>query len=239
MKKAFRRVRKKLILGFLARGYHIPIGFLDKYRELVYLRELLIKERIDCVLDVGANIGQFAEDLRYIGFAGRIISFEPIKAEFEKLSRLFANDANWKGYQIALGSETGVQKINISADSMLSSLLENSAYVDFDHQETVTVQRLDQIFDSLDIGADNARVLLKTDAQGYDIEVFKGASSCIERITAVLAEISAKPLYENVPDYKQALQVYQDAGFKLVNITIVFRSDKDEVIDMNCLLKRV
>ncbi len=41
-----------------------------------HLRNLLQLHRIDLVLDVGANRGQFARLVRQLGFLGRIVSFE-------------------------------------------------------------------------------------------------------------------------------------------------------------------
>ena len=40
---------------------------------------------IECILDIGANIGQYAEYLRQIGFKNDIISFEPLNDAYEIL----------------------------------------------------------------------------------------------------------------------------------------------------------
>ncbi len=43
---------------------------------------------VDVVFDIGANIGQFAQNLRNSGFEGRIVSFEAATAAYgELLSR--------------------------------------------------------------------------------------------------------------------------------------------------------
>ncbi len=43
-----------------------------------HIAELIKRNDINLVLDVGANIGQFGQDLRNAGYEGEIISFEPI-----------------------------------------------------------------------------------------------------------------------------------------------------------------
>ena len=47
----------------------------------------LRKFDIDLVLDVGANKGQFASEIRQCGYAGRIVSFEPLSQAHGELLR--------------------------------------------------------------------------------------------------------------------------------------------------------
>src|SRR3954452_3990844 len=44
--------------------------------------KLLASERVDVLLDVGANEGQYAVRMRRAGFDGRIASFEPLADAF-------------------------------------------------------------------------------------------------------------------------------------------------------------
>ena len=46
------------------------------------LSDFIDNRRINLVLDVGANTGQFGQLLRRRGYAGQIISFEPVKEAF-------------------------------------------------------------------------------------------------------------------------------------------------------------
>ena len=72
-------------------------GFLD------FLRS----RKIDTVLDVGANVGQFGRRLRALGYNGDIVSFEPITLVFRELAATAARDRRWFTRQIALGDTNG------------------------------------------------------------------------------------------------------------------------------------
>src|ERR1700682_6223763 len=51
---------------------------------------------VDLVLDVGANVGQFALDILSMGYHGRIVSFEPVSAAYASLTRNAAAYRNWE-----------------------------------------------------------------------------------------------------------------------------------------------
>src|SRR5271157_5196955 len=60
-----------------------------------HLARLLEIYRADCVLDVGANRGQFASMLRGAGYRGPLVSFEPVPEAYVELARLAAKDPLW------------------------------------------------------------------------------------------------------------------------------------------------
>src|SRR5262245_257178 len=185
-------------------------------------RQLLMQLRIDVVLDVGANVGQWAGELRdEVGFEGGIRSFEPMRAAFERLENRAAGDADWQVFNFGFGDESGERVIHVSANSYSSSLLEmlpaheqaapESKVVG---HETVTVKTLDEVFEDVCSPAD--RVFLKIDTQGYEGRVLHGAQRSLARIDAVQLEMPLVPLYEGELAFVELVRLLQDAGYELV-----------------------
>lgn len=229
---------KSIAMLSVSNGLQLPQPQLDRMNELSFLRRLLSQLQIDCILDVGANRGQFAHELRGIGYKGKIISFEPIASEFAVLKRAFADDSNWHGYQIALGNKSEEMIITIPKLTVMSSLLESKVFEKDFRTETVTVKRLDELLPGLVAEFEFPRIFLKMDTQGYDLEVFKGAFACLDMIQGIQSELSIRPLYKNMPHYLEALNAYEAAGFDLYNLSVVNRVANGGLLEMNCFMLR-
>src|SRR5688572_31117423 len=68
---------------------------------------------INVLLDVGAHFGEYASEARELGYRGRIVSFEPVKDSFAKLSQAMRHDPSWVGMNTALGATRGELPINV------------------------------------------------------------------------------------------------------------------------------
>jgi hypothetical protein len=62
---------------------------------------------INVVLDVGANVGLYAKDLRGARYKGRIVSFEPLSSAYSHLLKNKKADASWEAFNMALGDKEG------------------------------------------------------------------------------------------------------------------------------------
>ena len=162
----------------------------------------LTQFNIDLVLDVGANIGQFASELRTVGYKGQIVSFEPLSGAYELLSLKARRDAKWQVHRRgAIGDYDGEIEINVSGNSVSSSVLPmteahssaaaDSAYI---ASEQVPIYRLDAI--APDYLSATGRHFIKMDTQGFEWQVLDGASDTLQRAQGVLCELSLVPLYE-------------------------------------------
>src|SRR5690349_8117486 len=106
----------------------VPAWRMCELEEENHIGRLLKYLEIDCVFDVGANVGQHALKLRrYCGYSGRILSFEPNPAALPELNAAAAKDPLWDVFPIALGKEKGTAEFQAYADSKLGSLLQFDA----------------------------------------------------------------------------------------------------------------
>ena len=184
--------------------------------------------KIDTVFDVGANIGQFASEIRQKGFKGSIVSFEPLSFAHVELSKNAKHDQNWIIHpRCALGDQAGDSIINISGNSVSSSILEmldshvnaadKSVYVD---KEIVPIVTVDTIFEQYIKG--DGKVFLKIDTQGYEWRVLNGALKSLSLIDGVLLEVSLVELYKGQKLWQDVISRLENEGFKLWAIDRVF-----------------
>ena len=189
---------------------------------------LLERNKVDVVLDVGANSGQYATDLRRFGYTGRILSFEPVKACFDQLLAASANDHEWTAHKTALGATAGSSTINVAANNgasssmlpMLESLVKVAPNTQYLRQETVTVATVDQI--AADHVKPDARIFLKLDVQGFEREVIQGAKDTLPSVVGVQIEISFVPLYRGGMLYTEVFDWVASQGLSLMAIEPMF-----------------
>ncbi len=185
--------------------------------------QLLNHYGINLVFDVGANIGQYASDLRRMGYNGRIVSFEPLTSAYKSLRERSSKDELWETVHCALGDYDGISEINIAANSQSSSLLSmtsthvqaapDSGYVG---TEDVVLSRLDTILEAFK--DEHERLFVKIDAQGYEAKILDGASEVLPLIEGFQVEASLVPLYEGESLIEEMIVMMRKLGFVLVSI---------------------
>ncbi len=219
--KSWARIRAEIgdrLLGLWLSGR----GRQHSYPEVLALRRLIAHYDVDCVIDVGANAGQYARMLRGpVGFTGTILSFEPNPAVFERLERRAARDPRWHVFNLALSDTDGTAAFHITAADQFSSLNRPSAVQDAvvaGHNRVagevmVTTRRLDGLLPDLAGRYGLARPLLKLDTQGHDRAVCEGAGETLGRMLAVQTELSMRPLYEGATDWRAMIDWLGGRGF--------------------------
>jgi FkbM family methyltransferase len=140
-------------------------------------------------VDVGANVGYYTDKASSIVGAGRVIAYEPNPYAYQRLTEWGrANHAtNVTPVCAALGSEEGTittcfEDGDTGTTSLVPALARRAG-----NETVVNVRRLDSEAERLGIRHID---VMKIDVEGYEPQVFKGASQLLEegRIGAILCE---------------------------------------------------
>jgi FkbM family methyltransferase len=173
------------------------------------------------VFDIGANVGQFGQEIRSAGYRGKIVSFEPLTQAHVKLISNASLDTAWIVHpRAAVGDRDGSVEINIAGNSVSSSILpmldshssaeSSSAYVG---QERTPLVMLDTVAGQyLDT---ESKLFLKIDTQGFEWQVLDGASETLKLSLGVLLEMSFVPLYDHQPLWLELVNRMESSGFTL------------------------
>jgi FkbM family methyltransferase len=184
------------------------------------------------VLDVGANVGQFAEIARAAGFKDLIVSFEAVPQIHDALRRRASRDPRWiVAPCAALGSSRGTVQINVAGNAQSSSLLPMNALhreaapgSDYVGRESVRMERLDAF--AAEYLPKQGPLFLKIDTQGYEKEVLRGATGIMDRVFGIQSELSLVPLYEGAPLLAEMIGYFSELGFALFNLVPNFRDPR-------------
>ena len=175
---------------------------------------LLRERRVETVLDGGANAGQYAARLRKLGYAGRIVSVEPIPSVFRELEARAAGDGRWECVHAALAREPGMIDLHVASVTEVSSVLPATGAV---HTEGWTATRPVSVpsttVDALLQGT--GRAYIKLDVQGYELEALAGAAAALRNAAALEVELSTVALYEGAPLLPELVRFVTEQGYSL------------------------
>lgn len=205
--------------------YNINKSF--DFRFLNYLRSM----KIDLIIDVGANEGQYGESIRKLGYKENILSFEPLKKAYETLLEKTNKDNKWKCLNFGLGEKDETKNINVAGNSVSSSILEirekhihaneNSKYVS---SELINLKRLDKVFSFQKENYKN--VFLKIDTQGYEEKVINGCSGILNNFIGIQIELTVEKMYDNQMLYIDMIKKLNSYNFHLWDFKRGFHNPK-------------
>ncbi|MEO1020126.1 MAG: FkbM family methyltransferase [Pseudomonadota bacterium] len=175
---------------------------------------------IDLVVDVGANQGQYAQRLRRAGWAGPILSIEPLQDLNQHLSRRARSDAAWHiAPPLALGDRDGRARLMRSAESDMSSVLEQNALMQRVSPSSAIVGTVDvplYRFETLELPVENdARLFLKLDVQGYEAAVLEGVGARWPSIHGLQLEMALVPVYQGEVLWREMVDRLAARGFEV------------------------
>ncbi|HTY70156.1 MAG TPA: FkbM family methyltransferase [Alphaproteobacteria bacterium] len=226
-------------------GYDIvPLREMSQCELAAHLGELFAEFDIDCVLDVGANVGQYRDFLRdRVFYGGLIVSFEPVSRNLDILRRRAAGDRHWVVEGYALAADEGTRAINVMAQTEYSSFLQpdytklpwDDRCSTVEASETVTMKTLDEVLPSLERRLGFRSPYLKLDTQGYDLEVLRGGLQSLPRICALQTEASVIGIYHGMPGYLDAIRFLGEHAFDVTGFFPVQRDRRLRLIECDCV----
>lgn len=198
---------------------------------------------VDCVLDVGANGGQFAIDLRISGYKKEIHSFEPSSTGYSVLEKKSKNDQNWSAYQYGFGNKVERKILKVTSNNGLSSSVLNlskhkhyfpDAKVLF--EEEIQLNTIKNFLEAKSIDA--SRAMLKLDTQGYEYNILKGAGEYLADFALVYCETSLIQLYEDEKIFEDVFELLTSHSRRLIDVSNGLRLKSGKLLQVDILTDR-
>ena len=192
------------------------------------------------VVDVGANVGQFAVAAAHLFDGVKVFPIEPDSRVAERLISNVGKDTAKNVRISAVGERVGIATFHMNKDSQVSSLLK----LDVDRMESfpdsrvlnsvpVSLSTLDVMFDGVIL---SEPVLLKIDVQGYEDRVIFGAREFLKRVKWILIEVSFSKLYQGERDFNSIVALLRESNFVFVRpINFHISPVTGEIIEMDAL----
>lgn len=186
------------------------------------------------ILDIGANVGQFATEMRSIFGNAHIYSIEANPYCESKLGKKQSN-GHLNEYQIvALGKEEG--ELDFYYSERKPAGKGASFYPEIQGKDLqsmqVPVRRLD------DVLPEQHFHLIKIDVQGAEKDVIEGGRSLLDKAKYVILELAIKPYNEGAPTGIEMIELMNNIGFCLTNCITEHRSINKEVLQIDGLFQK-
>lgn len=153
--------------------------------------------------------------------------FEPVPTFQEKISEILRT-IRGEHVNCALGSSEGISKFYIPKNvdiHEISTLCYEDKHVSPEAQFDVKVTTIDSFFSGKKI---SGPIFLKTDVQGFDLEVVKGSKKLLPHIDFVLNEIPIYGPWGGGSDIKDYIDFYYSNNFILYDLVEPLRRPDDD-----------
>lgn len=223
----------------LRSGHHI-----FSCRFLRHVRRL----ELNTIVVVGANRGQFAQEMFGNDFKGTIVSFEPqpdIVAVLVAKSRQHGD--GWIiAPPLALAEESGGAIFTRMKADAMSTLLTGAERLSeavpsagVAGQFTVKLARLDEVLPGM-LHGETGDFALKIDTQGAELRILDGARGLLPRARLIQLEASIGQLYEGQPAYYEIDARLRREGYVLVDLEPGYRHpESGALLEFDAVFERI
>ena len=212
-------------------GRDVPFAELWESEWLVHLAEVsglgLLPagewKNLRCVVDVGANVGQWSSALLKLISPQKLIMIEPGPAMFAELREKFIGRTGVELHNVAIGQTNGATTLRVTRDTTGASVLpprdDMRRLIGSNWTVETEVECELRTLDSLLAGVPEVS-LLKIDVQGYEREALAGAVGTLAKTKFVLVELNYMPQYEGGSWFGEIHELLtRNYGFVLVDAT--------------------
>lgn len=215
--------------------------------EVDHLQQLFKHFKVDCVFDVGANVGQYATMLREkVGYKGLVVSFEPDPDIAAALAKKAEGQTRWVVEDLAISVEDGTAEFNVMKASEFSSLSAPR------HDQVDLFTELNQVSKTVTVKTENlattvdrlrgqfgfSRPFLKLDTQGFDTQIVSAAPEAVRTFVGLQSELAIKKLYADSVDFREAITVYEACGFELSALVPNNSGHFPRLVEVDCIMVR-
>ena len=203
----------------------------------------LIKKikKINTLIDVGSNKGQFI--LLCIKFFPNLLiySFEPIKEALIKQKNLLSFKNNIYFYNTGIGNKNKIINFFITNRADSSSFLTINKSKNYNknyyvkEKRKIKIQKLDQILKNKKL---IKPVLIKIDVQGFELEVLKGSKKILPNIDYLLLEVSKNQMYNKQAIELEIINFLKKEKFRIMESSKWKKINNTEFMQRDILFKR-
>jgi FkbM family methyltransferase len=179
---------------------------------------------IRTVIDVGANVGQFAKYISGFFPSATLYCFEPLSEPFEELEA-WANTQKGRVIPInlALGdkieeTEMFLHKEHTPSSSLLPTTSLTEQYYPFTKEQkriSIKQTKLDVVLSDA-MGELIPEILIKLDVQGYENRVIAGGVEIFAKAAACILEVNVDTLYEGQAGFLEVIEMLDAHGYLYV-----------------------
>lgn len=171
--------------------------------------------------DVGANVGQTVAELREAFPDAHIHAFEPFQTALAGLRSAVSADNKVTVVARAMGSTPGRVNVRPNPMSVMSSLAHHVEHPETQDTECLEVDTIDrycaqEAIEHIDI--------LKSDTEGYDLEVLCGASELLSKqcVSYVYVEVTLLPANRQNSLFGPIFDLLEKHGYRFLGLYETF-----------------
>jgi len=178
------------------------------------------------ILDIGAYVGSWTEMIKEIYPEAEILMVEPQLSKEKDLLRVAKKYKGSVRYSMSfLGSQAG-KDVDFFEMDFGSSAFQEKSNIPREKVQKNTIRLYELLrnfnWDKVDF--------IKIDAQGYELEILKGAGDILRSVKCILMEASLIDINEGAPLLPEVIAFMNDKGFVPYDICTLFRRPLDQAL---------